>query len=319
MPKSLAFAPEATLGTAVTPTLSMTINPSDGLQVDMGRNEYAPLNGTRFGVQELVDGQVAMEGSIEMAVDKALFAYLLASVLGTPTTTDNNNGTFTHVFTPADSITSLTMEQFDGKLAQTYAGVIANTATFNFPIDDLPTVAFDLLALSQTTSTSHTTPTWLCETPYNHTNVKVFIDDTEAPDTADVEIGIEANNEAIYGYPKEARRYKLGRLTATGSMIYYLINANTAQTFYSKYISGTPVDIKIQLEGDFIKVDGVATETKYKVEVEIPRAILTAAKDPMDEDAERFEIEFGATVKCSNQEFVKVTVVNDVESYTAET
>lgn len=318
MSKSIAFAPEVNIGTPVTPTTTLVANSSDGIQTNMSRNEFAPLNGTRFGVQAVVDGQVEMSGSLEMAVDRKMFAYLLTGLFGVPITTPITPGSgttniFKHEFSPNDNVKSITIEQWNGKIAQVFAGVLPTAAKFSFPIDNLPTVSYELLALSQSTKTTQTTPTWDCDLPYNHTNVIVTIDGRAAPNAADVELSFEADTKAVYGYPKEAQHYRIGRLTVTGSLTYYLEDTVSAKEFYEKYLNGELVSFQLSLNGGKIG----DTDKNYSVAFDINKAALTKVNDPMDDDMERFELEFTATVDCETQNYASITLVNDNETYVA--
>jgi len=118
----LAVIPEATVATAIKPTNFIRFK--DG---DMGSNlkiiANNPIQNNRWNAINAVDGKIDTKGSYSFDLDPNEINYWLKIALGTVTNADISSGSdtsvYSHTFTLASALPSLTVEQGKGNLTDT--------------------------------------------------------------------------------------------------------------------------------------------------------------------------------------------------------
>jgi hypothetical protein len=83
---------------------------TESLAGSRAQNTAATITGRRDPAEPF-DGNLDVSGSITVPVDAVAFPYWLKAMFGAPATTDNGDGSYTHVFTPAEVQPSLVYEK----------------------------------------------------------------------------------------------------------------------------------------------------------------------------------------------------------------
>lgn len=118
----------------------------------------ATITGSRNPVQP-IKGNTDVSGSITIPVDQIATGYWIKALFGSPNTTDNLNGTYTHVFTVSETQPSLVIEKGFTDIGQyfKYNGCKINQFSMDFGGDGELTASIDIVGSKETVSS----------TPYN--------------------------------------------------------------------------------------------------------------------------------------------------------
>jgi len=83
---------------------------SVSVRSDRAKNRASTITGRRDPVNPF-DGNLSVSGDVVVPVDGIVFGYWLKAMFGNPATTDNLDGTFTHVWKTGDNQPSLVLEK----------------------------------------------------------------------------------------------------------------------------------------------------------------------------------------------------------------
>ena len=155
---------ETSYGTKQTELTVLSFNSND-LGAVQSLNSDTPLGYGRNTLSPTL-GEMDVTGNIEAPIDTRGIGFWLKLLLGTPTTTDNGDGTFTHVFdSNAVTLPSMTLEKGFPTLSTptfyVHTGVKADTMGINFERNGAASANFGLIAQNEETVTTQTdaTPT----------------------------------------------------------------------------------------------------------------------------------------------------------------
>ena len=78
----ISIGQESAWGTAVTPTVSVSVSPSDGLQAVQEAQDVEGIDGNPAKAKDFFSGKRTFEGGIEMPAYPQALGYFLKSLLG---------------------------------------------------------------------------------------------------------------------------------------------------------------------------------------------------------------------------------------------
>jgi hypothetical protein len=147
---------ESTVGTAVTPTASMAVLPSDGVVTEQEAVGVEGINTSPAKNKGFVSGLRSYSGKFEMNAYPVAIGYILNSALGldTPAAVASETLVKKHVFTETVTKPSYTLEQKIGLITERFAGFVASGFDLSFTVGEAVKFSFEGKALSEASATA---------------------------------------------------------------------------------------------------------------------------------------------------------------------
>lgn len=266
--EQLKIVYESTYGT--TPTLS----PGDSVKIPFNENQLgsdenmidpATVTGYRWEVEPAF-GNISVAGPLTIPFDVRYIGYWLKLLLGSPTTVDNLDGTFTHTFEPGNSMPSMTIETgfTDIGTYHRFTGCKANNFSTTLAVNQELTANIELIGASESTDTTSFDSSAL-ELIFNRFNAKSIIIKEAGSTVAIVkELELEIDND-IYddSYTLSSGGFRVSApeqaFKVSGNMTVLYEN----DYFYNKAINGEETSLDITLTQDIHSLNIKINELKF--------------------------------------------------------
>lgn len=304
------IAKETVFGTPVAPS---TFLPVKSIEVSTDPSFYYPeeIRSSRAKSKGIPMGQ-KHEGSLEMDAEPSTLGLLLLGALGSVSTT-NVTGVYTHVFTPANTLPSFTVEKYDTVQAQRIAGCKIDTLTLSAEAggDGSLVAEADFKAQSVADQAAPATPAYTDKLPFTFTNVTVTkggaTNENVTSFSVEISNGLK-DDQYTLRKSRDVKQIAEGMREVTGSVAMLF----KTKADHTAFMAGTKDSLKIKFEGALI-----SGATYESVEIELPKIQYDSFEVPMGsgDDDVIAEMEFTALLDSTAGFDVKATLVNAVVSY----
>lgn len=307
----ISLGQETVYGTPVTPTLSIPVYPSDGIQLAQDVVDVEGLKGSPAKARAFARGKRMFEGGYELPLYPQSIGYLLKSIFGDVSVAEVEAGAvYKHTFTEAIAKALLTIEQsLAGTMTKRYASYIVGNMKISGKVGDLIMVSITGKAQTEADASPITATFELpraftfkdvAEFSIAATDVKAKVQDFEL----EYDIGLEVlhgmgDYEAVKAYVKQSE--------VKGKATLYIDSSTKA--YYEDVISGDEKEIILDLVGATI---GSASNNELKVT--LPKCSLDKFETKLDYDYTAIALEFHGREDATNG-LIKAELTNTVASY----
>ena len=286
----------------------MPIN-SNTVVSSQGLGDPGTITGTRNSVEPYRQN-ISVDGDIVVPLDYKAIGFWLKAIFGDPTTTDNLDGTFTHVFKISDFQPSLIIERGYADVGQYFLYHGCKIGSFRMPFggDSEATVTLSILGAKETIESA----------TYDSSAPKIALERASQFQAAVKEMGSEAANvikdgEINLDMGLDGEQYCVGDGGTRGDIPESIINISGS--FNALFKDRTFVDRGIKETISSLELNYV--KDTNKLSFLFPEIVYERTAPPLDGPS-------GVVVSCnwrafwgtdSNESAVVVTLTNDVEEY----
>lgn len=309
----ISVGKESTVGTAVTPTVSMAVLPSDGVVTEEEAVGVEGIDTSPALNKEFVQGVREYNGAFEMNAFPNAIGYILGSVFGSVNSAVASGETivYDHEFTEAVAKTSLTLEQKIGSITERFAGFIASKFGIEITVGEPIKFTFEGKALSKATATAITAAyednkvfdwTDIQSITLGGTDIKSALSELSLEYTNNLQNfhGLSGDSEPtnMYVEPSEV----------TGSLTAYLDSdiANLKAVFEAK----TQQALIITIQAD----ETIGVASKNTLVITVPKVVLNTYAYPIDTGYVEVSADFVARQDATDG-LIKAELTNLVTSY----
>ncbi len=303
------MALESTYGTPVTPTDSVKVRESDGIQASHEVIKAEGITGTPPKNKAFYKGLLKYEGGFEFDLYPKIVGYFLKSAFGAASPTLQETGVYKHTFSEAVAKPGVTLEQKIGQITKRFAGYAVDTVkiagktgeTIKVTVSGKAKTQADATAISAAFETSRPlTFVDVASFTVNGTDLKAYVDSFE--------IEYKNNLEMFYSLgSQEPSERKLGASECSGKATLYL--DTTTKTLFADLLAGTERAIVLTITGD------LAGATKnYQLVLTMSKCALTKFETPIKEDYVAISLEWDCREDSTNG-LVKIELQNTTASY----
>jgi len=149
---------ESEVGTAVAPTVSLAVLPSDGVVKEQDAVGVEAIDTDPALNKDFVQGTREMNGSFEMNAYPVGIGYIFESAIGASTSALAGSETivYTHTFTESTTKPSYTLEQKIGSITERFAGFTVSNFSLDLSVGESVKLSFSGKALSESDDTAIT-------------------------------------------------------------------------------------------------------------------------------------------------------------------
>lgn len=307
----ISIGKESSYGSAVTPSVSLPVKESDGIQTNQDVVAVEAIKGTAPKNKGFFKGKKAFEGGYATDLYPNNMGLVLLSALGSvaDAVAGGETAVYEHTFTEAVAKKSLTVEQKIGTLSKRFAGFVVKNFKIGGKVGE--TISFTFEGMGKTVADSTPiTASFETERPFNFadvasisvggTDLKAYIEDFEIEymNNADIFYAMGSVEPAVsYVKPSECR----------GKFTLYL--DSTTDDLLADFEALVEKEIKITLQGDAI---GVASNNE--VEITLPKAAISKFETKLSFGYNAISLEFAGREDVTDG-LVTLKLVNLVESY----
>ena len=309
----ISIAKESTIGTAVTPLVSVAVLPSDGVVIE---EEAVGVNGIDTSPalnKDFIQGLREYNGSFEMNAYPNAIGYIMASAFGSVSSATAGGETivYDHDFVETVAKTAMTLEQKIGTITERFAGFIASKFTVQISVNEPIKFLFEGKALSKATETA-ITPAYETSSVFDWTDIQSITLGGVDIKCAISELTIEYTNnlQNFHGLcgDSDPTNFFVEPSEVTGSITAYL----TTEIFDLKAIfeAKTQQELVITIEAD----ETIGTAEKNRLVLTVPKVVLNTYTHPIDTGY----VEVSSDLIARQDEtdgLIKATLTNLVTSY----
>lgn len=287
----VSIGKEATYGTAVAPTVSIPIRPSDGIQPQRDAVGVEAINTTAPKNKSIFGGVLSYNGGFEADFYPTSVALLLLSALGDVSSALVGGETlvYKHTLTEAVAKKGLTLEQKIGSLVKRYAGFVASRITIGGKVGEAISFSFEGGAKSEADATA-ITPVYETTRPFNFADVATLsIGGTDIKAKAS-EFEFEYKNglDFFHGLGSAEPQDKfVGQSELTGKIT--LLMDGTTKAYFEDLLATTESAIILDIVGD-----AIGTASHYEFKLTIPKAAISTFSSKLDFGYNAIDLEFVA-------------------------
>lgn len=277
----ISLAKETTIGTAVTPTTSLAVLPSDGIVIKEEAVGVEGINTAPAKNKEFIQGPREYEGSFEMNAYPLGIGYIFASALGAVSSSAASGETivYDHAFTESVTKTAMTLEQKIGTITERFAGFIASKFGITLSVGEPIKFTFDGKALSKASATA-ITASYETSKVFDWTDIQsITLGGTDIKASLS-ELSLEYNNNlktthSLAGSSDPTNQY-IEPSEVTGSLTAYL--TSDILSLKSVFEAKTQQELIITIKAD--ETIGVAENNTLVITV--PKVVLNTYTYPID-------------------------------------
>jgi hypothetical protein len=303
----VGIAKETTFGTAVAATAFL---PVESAEATTDPQNYYPeqIKGTRSKSQGVPMGRKNELSLAQDAEPSTLGHWLLAALGKVDTTAGGTTGTYNHVFTPANTLPSYTVEKYDGVMTQQIAGSKCDSMTLSVEAggDGVFKIEADFLAQSISDKEAQATPSYTDKAPFTFYQVSAQKGGVETTDVKNFEIEVSNNLKDDKYVLRKSRDVKdipegMREVTFSGEM--YFVN----KAAFIDFMDGKSESLKFTVDtvgGDQLVID-------------LPKIMYDGYEIPMGgaDDEIMASIEGTALYDPETGGEIKMTLLNTTASY----
>lgn len=306
----ISVGKESAYGSAVTPTVSLPVKESDGIQINQDVVAVEAIKGTAPKNKSFFKGKKTYEGGFEMDLYPQNLGLLFLSALGAVQSAVANGETivYNHTFTESVAKKSLTVEQKIGSLTKRFAGFIVKSIKMAGKVGETITLSFEGVGKSVADATA-ITASYETTRPFNFNDVasisiggtdyKAFIEDFEISydNQLDVFHAMGEEDPAIaYVKPSEVK----------GKFTLYL--DDTSDDLLADFEAVTEQAIVLTLTGDAV---GVAEH--YGLVITLPKCAIKKFETKLSFGYNAISLEFEAR-EDETDGLIEIVATNTVTS-----
>jgi hypothetical protein len=308
----ISIAKEETKGTAVTPTNSIAILPSDGVSIEQESVGVEGINSQPALNKDFVSGKREYNGSFEMNAYPNALGYILESALGGSTSAVFGTETtvFQHEFTEEVTKPSYTLEQKIGTITERYAGFTVSSFNLELNVGEPLKLSFTGKPLGMENGTA-ISPVYETTKVFEWKDIASLTIGGEDVKCAVESINVEYNNNlnVFHGLcGVEPTQTYIENSTVEGSIKAFLTDdiKDLKQTFLNK----DNVEIVISL----VQSRTIGNASNNTLQITLPRVNLNTYTHPIDTSYVAVESDIiGAQHETDG--LIKIKLINEVEEY----
>lgn len=304
---------ESTLGTGVAPEVFADAT-SDGFELD---NQVDFQNTTRGrGTYKGELGALSDEGGVDMPVaPEGGIGYLLVGALGDAV----NNGSDPvgeHLFTPADTLPSLSVEVDRDTDVVRHVGAGVDTLELSHSAEDKLTASADLVAQEPDASVSSATPTYSDLRNFRFQDASIsMVGSGRSSDVQDFSFSIENGLSAEYRDSRSLTKMAVGERVISATATLDFETTELFEQFLGNSGATSPQDQQtlVAVNATWTSPEVVDTGTQYKLDVNMPACTVnTHSANINQNDLVAEDVDFRALVDSGIGGEVEVTLTNGV-------
>jgi hypothetical protein len=309
----ISLGKETVVGTAVTPTVSLAILPSDGIQVKQDTVGVEAMDTTPALNKDFLQGMRDYEGKFEMNCYPIALGWILRSAIGSPNTTAVGTETLVKKHTYSETVAkpSMTIEQKIDALVRRYAGFTVSGWSLEWKSGEPVKLSFEGKALSDATATAITASyetskvfdwTDISSLTIGGTDVKASLDSFKI----EYKNGLESFH-ALTNQPDPTRLY-VKNSEVTGNISATL--TSDMVTLRQAFLDSTNKEIILTLVAD----ETIGNASNNTLVITCSRCSLNGYSTPIDTDYTKCDLDFVAGKDTTNG-LIKVELTNLQASY----
>lgn len=306
----ISIAKESAYGTPVTPTISLPVKESDGIQTNQDVVAIEAIKGTAPKNKGFFKGKRTYEGGFDTDLYPQNLGLIFLSTLGAVQTAVANGETivYNHTFTETVAKKSLTVEQKIGSLTKRFAGFIVKSIKMAGKVGETISLSFEGIGKTSADATA-ITASYETTRPFNFNDVaslkiatvdyKAFIEDFELTydNNLDVFHSMGAVDASVpYVKPSEVK----------GKFTLYL--DSTTDDLLTQFEAVTEGAIELTLTGD-----AVGSASHYGLVLTLPKCAIKKFETKLSFGYNAISLEFEAR-EDSASGLIQIVVTNTVTS-----
>ena len=307
----ISLAKESTWGTAVTPTKSIAVRPTGGIQIKTGMTIVPAVKGLLQKHYKAIKGKTSYDGDFTFDCFADYVGYFLLSALGTDTPATHSGETivYDHVYTETNPKPSLTIEQSIAENCRRFAGYIVSGFKISAKVGEMIEFTPTGMAKTQATSTQITAAFSTVE-PFNHAQAIVKIGGSTIGEVESFELDYKNGLDYVYalGNVEPAFASISGGSEVTGKVELYL--DATALTRLTNYLANTNEALELVITGG-----AIGSAAAYVLDITIPKAVYTAVESKVTDAHNMLSISFEGIYDTATSKMIGVTLTNLLASY----
>lgn len=307
----ITIAKESSYGTAVVPTLSVPIKPSDGIVANQEIIGNEAIKTTPSKNKSFSRGKRSYEGTFELDAYPQVLGHLLMSAFGAVSTAvaSGESAVYEHTFTEDADKKSFTVEQVIGTFVKRYAGFVISKVTISAVVGENLKINIEGMAKTSADATK-------VSASYESSKPLSFEDITSLSiNSVDYkgyvsEFSFEYTNglQKFYGMGDvEPTQKFIGQSEFKGNIKMYV--DNTTKAFIEDHLAGTERDLNVLIEGA-----SIGTAENMGLEIDADKVAITATTTNLDFEINALDLEFEAREDATNG-LVRMILTNETSSY----
>jgi len=309
----ISLGAESVVGTAVTPSVSIAVLPSDGVVIEQEPVAVEGINGSPAKNKDFVSGIREYNGSFEMNAYPVAMGYVLNSALGDTSSALYGSETTVYKHTITETVTkpSLTLEQRTGGITERYAGFTAGGFTLSINVGEPCKLSFEGKALSHASETA-ISGTYETTKVFDWTDIQsITLGGTDIK-CAIKELSIEYTNDlnnfhGLCSQPEPSNLY-IKSSEVKGKISGYLDSNLIAQQ--TAFENTTAQELIITIIGD----ETIGNGSNNSLTITLSKVVLSSYKHPIDTEYVALEADFEGAEDATNG-LIKVELINTQDAY----
>lgn len=309
----ISIGAETTIGTPVTPTVSVPVLPSDGVKTEQPLVGVEAIDTTPAKNKGFVQGVREYNGAFEMNAYPEVIGHLFKSALGAvqSAAVGSEANVKKHTFTEAVAKKGLTVEQEIGSVTERFAGFVVGMFSISAKVGEPVKIAFEGKALSVADATA-ITAAYEVSKVFDWTDIQSIevggVDIKAAIEELSLEYTSDLNNFHGFASAGEPTMLYVKNSEVKGSMSGYQ-DSNLAG-FLEDFRDVDEQEIVITMVADETIGDG----SNNALVITIPMAAFAKHEMPIDTEYNSVAIDYEAR-KDAAEGLIKVELTNLVASY----
>lgn len=308
----ISLAKESTWGTAVTPTKSIPVRPTGGMEIKTNVQMIPGVMGRLTKYISAIQGKKSCEGGYTMDAFADYIGYFLLSAMGldTPATHSGETVVFDHAFTEGVTKPSLTIEEAIGENVRRYAGSICTGFKLSGKPGEMLEFSPTMMAKTQATSTA-ITPAFTTVPAFDHTQLAVKFGGSTLTEIENIEIEYKNGLEMVYavGNAEPAFNSINGGSEISGKIDLYL--DSTTLTRLTNYIANTNESIELIATGTSV----IGSAAHYVLDLLVEKAVYKSSDTKIVDSHNLLSIEFDGLYDTGSSKLLALTLTNLLSAY----
>ena len=250
----------ATKGGLILPFNSLSLGASQA------QNETNTMTGRRDKTEPII-GNVDVSGDAEVPMDVEAIGYWLKALFGAPTTTDNADGTYTHVYKISDTQPSLVVEKGFTDISEylKYNGVKVGEFSFSFGGDGELTASLNLTGAKETEDTVEYDSSAVQVPLVRFQNFQASVEEGGSPiaivtqGSVNIEAGLDTGQYAV-GSQGERVSIPEGQMNISGSITSFFED----NSLLNKAVNSAESSLKVKFTNGVNILEFFIPELKYE-------------------------------------------------------
>lgn len=305
----ISFAKESTWGTPVTPTKSLEVKFSGGLNTKTNPKYLEGVKAVIAKEHDAVLGSAQHSGDYELDLLSDYPAYFFLTALGAVSSALHSGETLVSDHTITENVThpSLTIEQAYGEEISRFAGAIASGFKLNIKTGEIPTVQFPIMgksrAIGQTKITAAFSAT---EKVFDFSDFVIKLGGTQLTEILSVDFEYKNNIQFLPALNNSADpAFNYVKSSEVTCKIQAFLDS-TSLTSFNDYIAKT--ERSLEIIGTKTAVIGTAAHNA--IDILCPRGIWTASDEKLNDGYNLLDLSFTGMYDTGTAKLISVVITN---------